>query len=81
MHLKQIGIGLAAAMLVLFLGACEGDDGNDGAAGAPGAPGAPAAPSLPSSPSHAPKNSTSIAAANPIPICFRCILNLRRSKD
>ena len=40
MHLKQIGIGLAAAMLVLFLGACEGDDGNDGAAGAPGAPGA-----------------------------------------
>jgi DNA-binding beta-propeller fold protein YncE len=40
MRLKQVFLAIAAAMLVLFLGACEGDDGNDGAAGAPGAPGA-----------------------------------------
>ena len=40
MHLKQIGIATAVAVLALLLGACEGDDGNDGAAGAPGAPGA-----------------------------------------
>ncbi|MGA0245021.1 MAG: choice-of-anchor I domain-containing protein, partial [Pseudohongiellaceae bacterium] len=40
MDLRRIGIATAAAVLVLSLGACEGDDGSDGAPGTSGAPGA-----------------------------------------